>query len=260
MKRKSEIKKCISVKRTAMLYLLIISVVMLAGCGGKTNVYPKQQEKSGVETKSKDNKVGIPEQKDNNTDYLEAYYSVVSDFIYQYGEYVKDPDTSAITGLKYGELIDFEKDGVPEMLLVCDRTAYIYGFDGSKAVELLNTPIGSGFGQTDVSYYVYISYVNGQQYLIVDNVDDGWCEDNFMAYTVSDGEVYQMHYAAWTDGNNEYPSTEFLTSFEINDEAVSADEYLQDRSTLRDNARSIDAIWDLSATYDELMTFESSLY
>ena len=260
MKREKVSKKQKVSKYATLVFIMICAVTLLVGCGKEKNVYPNQQSGSGLETKEKDSKSNLPAEKNDDGNYLDAYYSVVSDFINQYGEYEKDPETSAITGLKYGELIDFERDGVPEMLLVCDRTAYIYRFNGSRAEELLSTPIGSGFGQTDVSYYIYVGNVDGQEYIIVDNTTDEWCEDNWMAYTVREGIVYEIHYLARTDGYNDYPGTEFLTTFTINDESVSSDEYLDNRSALRENARTIDAIWaDYSATYDELKAFEASL-
>lgn len=255
-------------KTSGIAALLIIAMCFgaLSGCGGK-NVYPGNY--SGASTPTQDS--SLPEPTQGGTDIkpareqssagvYEAYEEIVAQMIDQYGEFGTDPDTGGISGLKYGELIDFENDGVPEMLLLCDRELYLYGYDGSAAYTLLDVPVGSSFGQTDVSYEFRISNTDGSTYLIVDDTTDEWAQDKWGAYTVRQGGVYEIQFLAWTDGNNDTPEIEYLTDCTINGETVTQQYYLDARSTLRDNARMIDAIWDYdSATYEDLMAFEQAL-
>ncbi|NLT64191.1 MAG: hypothetical protein GXY01_06960 [Clostridiales bacterium] len=248
-------RKSVFYKR-APFFALIMIFALLSGCGsiGGTG------EKNADQTEKENTETAYDDKTEEETDYKELYLDKVTEFVGKYGEYDIDPDTQAVNGVKYGELIDFENDGVPEMLLICNRTAYIFGCVGSDIVELLNTPIGTAFGCTDVSYFLNISEVDGKTYIIADNTTAGWSEDNWTAFTVEDGAVTKKQFFAKTDGNNDYPDIEFLNSFYIDGSEVSSEEYLSQRSLLRENARSIDAVWaDYSATHDELNSFKDSI-
>lgn len=236
------------------LVALLCAAALLAGCGPVQRLSPPGF--GGSETQ-KDTQQ--PSQEDTGA-YRAVYSQIVSDMISQYGEFCADPDTQMITGLKYGELIDFENDDIPELLLLCDQTAYLYRYDGKGAAQLLCEPVGIAFGCTDVSYYIHISETLGKTYLILDHSTEGWTEDDWTTYTVEAGELRKVNYFARTDGYNDYPGTEFLVNCKIDGNRVPAEDYLTERELLRKNARTIDAIWDFeTASYEELLQFEASL-
>lgn len=244
-------------KHGLWLAAVLCAAILLTGCGAAQRPYPPNHGSSEKQQRE----TGETQPFGESTDaYRAVYRKIVADMIAQYGEFCADPDTQAINGLKYGELIDFENDGVPELLLLCDRMAYLYRYDGAGAMQLLCEPVGIAFGCTDVSYYVHISEAVGKTYLILDHSTDGWTEDDWTAYTVEGGALRKVNYFARTDGDNDYPDTEFLVNFKIDGNRVSAEDYLAERELLRTNARTIDAIWDFeTARYEELLDFEASL-
>ena len=241
-------------KRILQFTALLCVFALLTGCGAALKFYPPSLEKGQTAPDS----THSPGKGD--TAYRAVYSEIVADMIAQFGKFYADPDTQMITGLKYGELIDFENDGVPELLLLCDQTAYLYRYDGAGAAQLLCEPVGIAFGCTDVSYYIHVSEAVGKTYLILDHSTDGWTEDDWTAYTVEGGALRTVNYFARTDGYNDYPDTAFLVNCKIDGNLVSAEDYLTERELLRKNARTIDAIWDFeTARYEELLQFEASL-
>lgn len=244
-------------KRVLQFTALLCVAALLTGCGAVQRLYLPGH---GGSENQQSEKVSPPPTGEDPSAYLAVYRQIVADMIDQYGEFCADPDTQVITGLKYGELIDFENDGVPELLLLCDQTAYLYRYDGAGAAQLLCEPVGISFGCTDVSYYIHVSEAVGKTYLIVDHSTDGWTEDDWTAYTVEAGALRTVNYFARTDGYNDYPDTEFLVNCKIDGNRVSAEDYLTERDLLRKGSRTIDAIWDFeTARYEELQQFEASL-
>ena len=244
-------------QRVSQFAALLCLAALLTGCGAVRQLLPPGQ--SGPEKQRPEQLRQQPLQQDAGA-YRSVYSQIVADMSAQYGEYYADPDTGAITGLKYGELIDFENDGVPELLLLCDLTAYLYRYEDGVATQLLCEPVGAAFGCTDVSYYIQISEALGKTYLILDHSTDGWAEDDWTAYTLEAGTLHKVNYFARTDGNNDYPDTAFLVNCKIDGNRASAEDYLTERELLRRNARTIDAIWDFeTASYEELLRFKSSL-
>jgi hypothetical protein len=226
--------------------LLLATFVLLTGCGAAA---PSAATAAPTEVPT-----------EAPADYKTAYLDALGTLVCTYGKYEIDSETGMVNGLKFGELIDFESDDVPEMLCICDRTAYIYGFEDGAAAELLAVPIGSAYGHTDVSNCIHTNEADGKIYVIVDDTDDEWTEDRWTAYTIEDGAAVWKDFFAQTDGSNEIPDDASLRCFSIDNVEVTSDKYFAQKSLYRDGSRVIDAVWpDDFASSEKLNTFLASL-
>lgn len=168
-----------------------------------------------------------------------SYMDVVNETILKFGNYSSN-DFYA-TGTIYGEFIDFDGNGIEEMLLIYKEknseksnwaNILIYGYQDNKLVKLLDDELHGELGQTDVSYHIVIKEMDGKTYLVYNaaapKVKNGDCEI-IKVFTVENGlpkfDIYYDETLPW------WNNFEFIyTKCTINNVEVSEEEYFNSLS------------------------------
>ena len=177
------------------------------------------------------------------------YQKIVQNVIDKYGIFEQEGSYGEIyTGLIYGEFIDFDNNGVEEMILVYrDKessqgwgTVAVYSITNKKAQQIFSCQIDSRLTQTDASYGISYSIKDDGTYLMVDTVrqnppQDGWNEKR-VVFTIKDKlRVCDVLYGETLDFM-EYGEI-IYTKCLINEKNVSIDEYKTIKS-LYDNSNT----------------------
>lgn len=192
-------------------------------------------------------------------DYTSAFAENIKEIIDNYGRYV-NTDYMGVKGLKYGTLIDFEKDGIPELVLCHDMKVKVYRFDGEKSTLIYNKELGSRYMQTDVSPQFAVKTTGDQPVLMTYHSTKEWCEEVIDIFTIENEQPKEMQISARnTDDNEDADFNEFI----VYDVPVSKTGYDEIRKSLFSDAKHIDALWSLqfesenliNATEDELNAF-----
>lgn len=192
-------------------------------------------------------------------DYTSAFAENIKDVIDNYGRYV-DADYMGVKGLKYGTLIDFENDSVPELVLCHDMKVKVYRFDGEKSTLIYSKELGSRYMQTDVSPRFTIKTTGEQPVLMTYHSTKEWCEEVIDIFSVENGQPKEMQISARnTDDNGDADFNEFI----VYGTTVSKTAYDEIRKSLFNGAKHVDALWTLqfesenmiNATEDELNVF-----
>ena len=192
--------------------------------------------------------------------YKQAYLSQLNALIDQYGKFTRTDDGYPYDGVIYAALVDFEKDNVPEMVVVCGRKVYVYRYDASASKEIYVGQIGPTFGHTDVSYIISINGSADTPYLVTYNTTNEWSEETLTAFSLTNGKTSSTTLDAKCDGNNEYPDESFFTSFSIDGKTVSKSDYYALHDKIMVGADDIDVCWGTDpATEDTLNDFIAQL-
>lgn len=172
-----------------------------------------------------------------------AYLAELNTLCTQYGKFVQEEAWDYIDGVKYAHLLDFDGDGQKELVVLFDHTVRLYTYRDGAAVLLHEDEVGGRYGQTDVSYIFHINARAGQPCLVIYHSEHEWTEEAIRIITVSRGAARVSELFAATDGENEWPDREWLTSFAIDGRTVSEAEYEAARSAALDGSLEIDADW-----------------
>ena len=130
-------------------------------------------------------------------DYRGAYNAKLAEMRAQYGT-PKHKDFQYEKGVTFADLVDWDADGTPEMIvlvyegIVRDRDSFrlsVFDEQDGKAVSLLETPVGSTYG--DLSSNLYFALIKGTDGNLVLSVDDSheYADLKETFYTLSDGKV-----------------------------------------------------------------------
>ena len=196
------------------------------------------------------------------SDYMNAFASNIKDVISNYGRYV-NLDYIGIEGLKYGDLVDFEKDGIPELVLCVNGSVRVYRFDGKKSSLIYEKVIGGRFMQTDVSPTFGINKMKSEPLLLTYHSTDEWHEECIHIFTIKNEEPQIKEIFASRLSDDEF--AEFDT-FKIDGRNVSKNRYNAYKDSIYDGEMEIDALWNnnwvengnrIGATEAELNTFLS---
>ena len=97
-------------RSTALSALLLALLLLLSGCGGA----PAASQSSVSDA---------PEQEAAG-DWRGVYLAELEGLCGRYGRYVREDESefSAVTGVKYGQLLDFDGDGTRELVVLVDST------------------------------------------------------------------------------------------------------------------------------------------
>ena len=184
--------------------------------------------------------------------YMDAFAEDIKNIISQYGRYI-NTEGMGIKGLKYGALIDFEKDNVPELVLCHDMTVEVYRFDGENSTKIYEQKTGARYMQTDVSYTFGINKEYSNPCLITYQTLEEWRSEELHIFTVENEKAnIQVLYAEGSDFNEEsgYLDDGFDT-FKIDGVNVSKDTYMTLRNGIFDGEKEIDVNWaDMSFVRD----------
>lgn len=231
--------------------MLFISAFSLSGCGEKEE--EPTDVSSEVSQDEKEEKEESEKEKPKVT-YTECFKKDIEAVISRYGKYVNVDDTGYINGLKYGTLIDFEKDGVPELLLLHDCTVEIYRFDGKESNRIFSDELGSRYLQSDVSTTFGLNTESDTPYVIVYHSKSSWVSEALTVFTLKKGQnVIKKFYADIGEEEPEYPLTDGFVNFKINNKDVSEAEYKSEREKVFNGEKEVDANWEEEYPYDNFI-------
>ena len=171
--------------------------------------------------------------------YMDAFKADIEDVIATYGRYVTT-EWAGVKGLKYGELIDFEDDGVPELVLIHDWIVEIYRFDGEKSTKIYELKAGASFRQTDVECKVGINTTLAEPCVITYQSPSTWTTEVLHIFTVKNGKPnIQIMYAGGAIFQESVP----FSVYKIDDINVSEEAYVSLKNKIFNGAKEIEACW-----------------
>ncbi len=194
------------------------------------------------------------------SEYGAVYAKNIQDIIEKYGKF----EQGGTKGLRYGVLIDFERDMVPELVLLHDLKVKVYRYHDGVSSEIYSADVGCRYGQTDVSYTFGLNDTAEIPYLITYHSENEWTEENMEIFTLKDGTTEITTMFAKTTGVDK--GFEILDAM-IDGRYVSGKEYVIEKEKLSSGLISVfasgigdggtyDRGWDfLWATEDELDAF-----
>ena len=185
------------------------------------------------------------------TDRLtKAYRDVLEKVISEHKRFVISDDGVGIVGLKYGNLVDFENDGIPEMVLLYGQTVEVYRFDGKNAALFKRFEIGLHWLQSDVSPEFLINCTAETPYLINWHCSHSWVAKEYTVWTIRNGQGVSDEYFAGPAedvalDDNDFPVKEFSV-FRINGASVTAEEFRDKEAEFFDRATTIHALFSIN--------------
>ena len=215
------------------------------------NVVSKVEESNNKVVEYTENRVN--QNKDNNNVNMEKdglnvkgiYKNEINKLINKYGKFYSEQQWYPISGLKYAELIKFDEDEIPEMLVIHDMKVLLYTIKDGKVILVYEDDIGGRYSQSDVAYTIGINTYSEKTSLIVYKTEQCWQEESIKIVSLEQGVPIFKRLYAKTKPNNELPNRENLISFSIDDEVTTEDEYYKVYDNIVKPARSIDVCWDL---------------
>lgn len=234
-----------------VLALLIVMLFILSGCGDGSSSAPSSSvlpddppAHSAVPSGSQEQDDPVPPEV--RPGWQNVYRGVLEELFSEYGHYVTDGRNDMVSGVKYVQILDFNADGVREMVVLVDRRVQLYTCRENEAVLLYECGIGGRYGQTDVSYTFCINAQAETPVLCLYHTESGWCEEAITLITLTeDGQVSQTELWAATDGENPVPDREYLVEFTIDGVAVERTVYESLRSAALDEGLEIDVDWSM---------------
>ena len=200
----------------------------------------------------------------------QADYALYADLLRQQieadGAYLVENNTQLVLGVKYAALIDFARDGRPELVTLVNRkneqtgaltfTLSVHGAENGKVIPLYTTDLGGRYGQTDLSHIFEISHNEaGLPVLITYHTENEWSHEQIRVYTPAD-ETSCLTLEASRPYDESFPVRETLQNFFLNDRAVGREEYEAVLEGLLKNAYSVDVCWaSYSGSRTELEQF-----
>lgn len=194
------------------------------------------------------------------SEYGAAYAENMRDIIDEYGKF----EQGGMRGLRYGVLIDFERDMVPELVLLHDLTVEVYRYNNGTSSKIYSADVGARYGQTDVSYTFSFNDTAFVPYLVTYHSKNEWTEENLEIFTLKDGAVKVKTMFAKTTGID--MGFDILNA-RIDGQSVTGKEYALEREKIEAGLVSVfasgigdggtyDRGWDfLWATKKELNAF-----
>ena len=168
----------------------------------------------------------------SNNDFL----TITQDIINKYGvfEQVEGSWGSYYSGLIFGDFVDFDKNGVEEMVLAYtvfdngfkEGRVAVFGVKNGNVEQLFSEKIGPRLGESQFSPYITFKHTDDNVFMIVDAECDTIPKDGLnekrCVFTIKDGTlVYDEYYGEtldiWEVANGEIIYTKCL----INDILVS---------------------------------------
>ena len=242
-------RRCLSLLPGLLLAALL---VFTSGCGapaaGSAAPQPAQSQPasgtgdaSGGDTGSAQPSGDTPAEAG---DWQGAYLAVLDQLCDQYGRFVQDQDMlGAVTGVKYGRLLDFDGDGIRELVVLAEDQVQLYTCRDGRAELLYQGEIGGRFGQTDVSYTFGLNVAADTPCLILYHTEDEWTQEAVTLVTVSGGAAVTTELLAQADAQGDLPTRDTLTDFRIDGQPVTRAEYEARLDTALDGALELDRDW-----------------
>lgn len=211
----------------------------------------------GCNKKNQENKITIEKEVLN---YKALYKEELNSLIEKFGKFENQDNGLPVKGVKYAELVNFDKDEIPEMIVIHDMKILVYKIKDGNAKCIYEGNVGSRYGQSDVSYRVGINTNGEKPSLIVYHAEKIWEEERISVVTIENDEVISKELYAKAKEGNDIPIRENLNSYFIENKATTVDEYNSVYNSIVKNAKSIDVCWEEEpATRSNLESFLLSL-
>lgn len=229
--------------------MLTITLTSFAGC--------KEKKVESNNKTTKENEV-VEEKKEVN--YKALYKEEVDKLISEFGKYDNPGNGLPIKGVKYGELLDFDKDNIPEMIILHDMKVLLYKVRDNKVQCIAEGSVGSKYAQSDINYTFGINVNENGTSIVIPNSKSEWTEELISIVTVENNNSVIKKLTAKTAPDNGIPIRDSLISYYIDDQEVSKDEYYKIYDSQVKNCKNINAMIDESpGNASELETFIQSL-
>lgn len=157
------------------------------------------------------------------SEYGAAYAKDIINIIEKYGKF----ENGGEKGLRYGVYVDFERDMVPELVLLHDMCVEVYRYSEGASSLIYTAKLGCRYGQTDVSYTFGLNDTAEVPYIITYHSENEWTEENIKIFTLNNGIPRVNNLFAKTTGIDE--GIEIIYS-SIDGVYVSGKQYLAERS------------------------------
>lgn len=256
-------------KRTRILPTLLLALLLLSGCGSApaapqsppaSSSAPAAPASSG-ETGDGGDTSGGPEDASGDTssapsssgeapadetdgpgDWRRAYLAELEGLCGRYGRYVREDESefSAVTGVKYGQLLDFDGDGTRELVVLVDDAVRLYTCRAGQAELLHLQAVGGRYGQTDVSYTFLVNARSDTPCLVLFHTRDEWSQEAITLVEVSGGQAVTTELFASASRQGDLPDRAALDAFQIDGQPVSREEYEARRAAALEGAVEID--------------------
>lgn len=241
---------------------LLLLILLLAGCGqgpgAATSSKPSNPPSSASASVPDSSGPEDPTPPSGDltppdTQWQGAYLGVLEGLCEEYGKYAIPADTDIISGVKYAQLLDFDGDGMRELVVLFDHTVRLYTCREGEPVLLYEGAVGARFGQTDVSYTIQINAMADTPCLVLFHSEYEWTQEAISLIRLSGGEAVVTELLAEVEAQNDLPDREALTSFFINGQPVDREVYEAARSAALDDSLEIDADWmEFPASQEQL--------
>lgn len=221
-------------KKVKVIVAMVMTTLVLAnvmGCNGK-----KETAKPNTE-----NKVEI-EQKEEVVDYKKLYKDEIDKLIAEFGQFDASEVGYPVKGVKYGELIDFDNDKIPEMLVAHDQKVLIYKVKDGEAKCIYEEKAESKYRQTDIARDININLEDGKVSLVIYKTQRPAHEEVINVVTIENNEVKIKKLYGKIKGDSDNPLGEKLQEFYIDDKSVSSEEYNKVHDEFIKNSKSIDLV------------------
>lgn len=191
-----------------------------------------------------------------------AYINLLNQLIREHGRSSIDATSHMATpGIRAARLLDFNEDGVRELVVVLDRTVQLYTASGKEAKLLYKGEIGIRLGQSDVSYSFLLNSHSTPITLLLPHSSDEWNEEAITLISLDEkGSVKQRELLARSSLHNDIPTLDNMNEFYIDGSLVEKEEYMALRDSVTEGALEImPDFGDYPATSDEVSALIQTL-
>ncbi len=199
------------------------------------------------------------------SEYGAAYVKNIRSVIDTYGFY----ENGGLAGLKYGVLLDFERDMVPELVLLHDLKVEVYRYENGVSSKIYETRAGGRYLQTDVSYTIALNEKINYPCLITYHTEYEWLEEKLHVFTIKDGKPSVKTLLSRINLAPGQDPIDFIGQFdhfEIDGNTVEKQTFKPVYDNIMNGKIEIDACWEIGydmempwnyvrATRDELLAF-----
>lgn len=239
------------------LLSVILVLLLLTGCSpaGGSSSHSSTPPQSTVSSGSVSS--GAPDQSGSTSSdpqppeisgWQKAYLDLLNSLSAEFGRFVQPEESHLpVSGLKYARLLDFNADGVRELIVLIDNTVRLYTCREDQAALLYEGVAGGRFGQTDVGSVFHINAQGFTPCLVLYHTQREWTEEaiTIVHLTGEGNPVVTELYAAvpengWDEEEAGEPGREHLSGFTINGEEVSAEVYDAARLAALDDSITLD--------------------
>jgi hypothetical protein len=138
--------------------------------------------------------------------YAKAYYDVVANIINHVGFYSENDDYEwqYDMGFVRGDLIDFDGDGIPELVCIYRKEYFhnvsIYRYSNDQAELLVDELTGNSIIGDNISH-IFFDNINGKPYIDTENCVWGK-EENIKIFSVENGKLIIKTFNAQAEVND----------------------------------------------------------